>query len=246
VLGAPDINLLTATELAEQCHRIGRAGRLPLIVDADTGFGHVLNVMRCVEELERAGVAALTIEDSQFPAPSAGRRGLAAPDEAAARMRAAVAARGDPGLAIVGRTDALALGGLDDAVARVRAYSETGIDAIFVASGTRAQVEAAAAATPLPLMLGSFPPELQDPDVLARNRVRIVMQGHLPLAAAIQAVYRTLKAVRLGVPADDIPDLASAELIRRVTRADRYDMLRRDCLQEGGCSARTGEPPRLS
>jgi carboxyvinyl-carboxyphosphonate phosphorylmutase len=232
VLGSPDINLLTATELADQCYRICRAGKLPLIVDSDNGFGNALNAMRCVAELERAGVAALTIEDTVIPSPygSGDKSNVASVEESAARMRAAVAARTDPKLVIFGRTSALASAGLEETVARVKAYSATGVDAIFVAPKTRAHVEAIAAATPLPLMLGSIPQELADAAFLAKNRVRIYMQGHLTLSAAIHAVHETMKAIRAGVPAKEIPNIASADLIKRVTRAEQYDKWDKDFL----------------
>src|SRR5262245_37119176 len=99
-IGAPDINLLTAPELADQCYRICRAGDLALIVDADHCFGSALNAMRCVAELERAGVAALTIEDTMIPVPygEPGKSVMVSVEEASGRMRAAVAARSDPKL----------------------------------------------------------------------------------------------------------------------------------------------------
>ena len=224
-IGAPDINLLTAPELADQCYRICRAGNLPLIVDADHCFGSALNAMRCVSELERAGVAALTIEDTMIPAPygEPGKSVMVSVEEASGRMRAAVAARSDPKLVIVGRTIALASAGADETAARIKAYSATGVDAFFVSAKSRAQVEAVAAATSLPIILGSIPAELNDPAFLAQNRVRIYMQGHLTLSAAIHAVYETMKAVRAGMPAKDIPNLASPDLIKRVTRAEQYD-----------------------
>ncbi len=109
VLGAPDQTLITLTEFAEQAHRICRAAALPLLVDADHGYGNALNVMRTVEELETAGIAALTIEDTALPqAYGAGAAAaLISLEEGAGKMQAAVAARRDPHLAIVGRTSAL-------------------------------------------------------------------------------------------------------------------------------------------
>ena len=104
VLGAPDLILLTLSELAEQARRINRAAELPLLVDADHGYGNALNVMRAVEELEAAGVAALTIEDTDLPrrfgAGAAPR--LLAVEEGVGKMRAALAARRDPSLVVAG------------------------------------------------------------------------------------------------------------------------------------------------
>ena len=124
VLGAPDLVVLTLTEFAEQIRRITRAGSLSLMVDADHGYGNALNVMRTVEELETAGVAALTIEDTLLPAAfgDAGE-GLISTPEMLGKLRAAVAARQDPSLVIIGRTSALRHGGTDEAVRRLRRLS---------------------------------------------------------------------------------------------------------------------------
>src|ERR687887_1346982 len=106
VLGAPDLVVLTLTEFAEQIHRITRASSLSLMVDADHGYGNALNVMRTVEELEAAGVSALTIEDTLLPPRFGQRQGeeLIAIQEFVGKLRAAVAARQDPSLVIIGRT----------------------------------------------------------------------------------------------------------------------------------------------
>ena len=134
VLGDPDHIVLTLSEFAQQAHRICRAGKLPILVDADHGYGNALNVMRTVEELETAGVAALSIEDTELPRPfaSGGRATMLSVDEGEGKMRAAVAARQDPGLVIAARTSAPAISGMDEALARVAAYQETGVDAIFL------------------------------------------------------------------------------------------------------------------
>src|SRR6266403_924068 len=130
VLGAPDIVVLTLTEFAEQIHRITRGSDLPLMVDADHGYGNALNVMRTVEELETSGVAALTIEDTVLPTPFGGQsEGLVSLEEMLGKLRGAVAARQDPALVVIGRTGALRSGGIAEAEKRVRAYQEAGIDA---------------------------------------------------------------------------------------------------------------------
>ena len=122
VLGAPDLILITLSEFAGQAYRINRAFDLPLLVDADHGYGNALNVMRTVQELETAGVAALTIEDTVLPRPyGAGGRPLTSIEEGVGRMRAALAARQDPDLVIVGRTIAMGATGTDDALARAKA-----------------------------------------------------------------------------------------------------------------------------
>src|ERR1700729_3874466 len=132
VLGDPDITLITLTEFAEQIRRMSRAASLPVLVDADHGYGNALNVRRTVEELETAGAAGLTIEDTLLP-QAFGQPGtqLIPLDEGVGKMKAAVDARGDQALVIVGRTGAASVSGLDDAIARAKAYQATGVDALF-------------------------------------------------------------------------------------------------------------------
>jgi len=220
VLGDPDIALITLTELAEQMRRMSRAASLPVLVDADHGYGNALNVRRTIEELEAAGAAGLTIEDTLLP-QAFGQAGtqLIPLEEGVDKMKAALDARGDPSLVIIGRTGAASISGLDDAIARARTYEATGLDALFFTGvKTRAELEAIAAATKLPIVLGGAPEEMSDPVYLAGQRVRIALQGHAPVAAATQAVYETLKALREGLPPKQLKGLASSELIGRVTR----------------------------
>ena len=225
VLGAPDLIVLTLSEFAAQAYRINRAGGLPLLVDADHGYGNALNVKRTVEELETAGVAALSIEDTDLPQPfgELGRTRLLSVEEGAGKMRAALAGREDPRLVVAGRTSAAAVTGIDDAVARARAYESTGVDALFmVGLRTRAEVAAVAGATRLPLILGGVGPELRDRSWLAGRRVRIALQGHQPFAAAVNAVHETLKALREGAPPGELTGVAPPDLMRRVTRDADY------------------------
>lgn len=233
VLGAPDLMVLTLTEFAAQAHRICRAGNLPLLVDADHGYGNALNAMRTVEELETAGVAALTIEDTALPASfgEAGKTRLISIEEGVGKMRAALAGRRDPSLAIVGRTSAVSVTGVEDAVARAKAYEASGVDAFFLAGiKTRAQLDAVSAAVKIPLILGSTSPEVADLDYLSARGVRICLQGHLPFMAAIRAVHETLKALREGTPPAKIANVASGELMKRVTRDEDYGRWMRDFL----------------
>src|SRR6266849_2337160 len=148
VLGDPDIALITLTELAEQMRRMSRAAGLPVLVEADHGYGNALNVRRTVQELEATGVAALFL---------------------------------------------------------------TGIK-------SRAELEAISAATTLPIVLGGAPEEMTALDYLSGQRVRIALQGHAPFAAATQAVYATLKALREGTSPRDLKGLASSELTGRAMR----------------------------
>ena len=133
VLGLPDVGLFTLTELAQQTAYLTRACALPLIVDADTGFGEALNVERTVIELEAAGAAAIQLEDQQLPKRCGHLAGksLVEPDVMCAKLRAAVAAREDEGLVIIARTDARGVTSLADAVERAKRYLDAGADWIF-------------------------------------------------------------------------------------------------------------------
>jgi oxaloacetate decarboxylase len=234
VLGAPDIIVLTLTEFAEQIRRITRGSDLPLMVDADHGYGNALNVMRTVEELETSGVAALMVEDTVLPQPFAGHdEGLVSVEEMLGKLRAAVAARQDPSLVVIGRTGALRRGGIAQAEKRVRAYQETGIDAIFLAGASkREEVEAIHRATRLPLMLGGAPPALADKSFLASQGVRIALQGHHPFYAAAKAVYDTLKYLREGgAPAGLKDRVASEALLNIAMRQSDYKRWQGDYLK---------------
>ena len=226
VLGAPDIIVLTLTEFAQQIHRICRAGNLSLMVDADHGYGNAFNVKRTVEELESAGVAALTIEDTVLPRPfGSGGAELISLEEGVGKMKAALAGRQDPSLVVAGRTSAAQIAGVDEAIRRAKAYEAVGVDAVFLAGvRSREELEAIHAEVKIPLMLGGAGGELSDRAFLAANGVRIALQGHLSFQASVKAVHDTLKALRDGVtPADLSPTLASADLMGQVTRRADYD-----------------------
>src|SRR3984885_10859575 len=220
VLGDPDLTLITLTEIAEQMRRMSRAAALPVLVDADHGFGNGLNVRRTVQELETAGAAGLTIEDTLLPqAFGQAKTQLISLEEGVGKMKAALDARGDPSLVIIGRTGAASVTSVDDAIVRAKAYQATGVDALFFTGvTTRADLEAIAVATTLPIVLGGPTEEMTDWDFLRQHRVRIAVQGHAPIAAATQAVFETLKAVREGAAPKQLQGLASSELMGRVTR----------------------------
>jgi len=224
VLGAPDIVALTLTEFAEQALRINRAGALPLMVDADHGYGNAINVKRTVEELETAGVAALTIEDTELPRAfgAAGQTRLIPIDEGVGKMKAALAGRQDRSLVIAGRTGAAQITDLDDAIARARAYEAAGVDAVFLSGlKTPEQVERVADAIGLPIMLGGSGAGF-DRAHLAANRVRIALQGHHPFMAAVKATHDTLKALRDGVTPAEIEGTASGAFMKGVMRDADY------------------------
>ncbi len=224
VLGAPDLIVLTLSEFAAQALRINRAGNLPLLVDADHGYGGVLNAKRTVEELETAGVAGLTIEDTVLPQPFGEAQVRLIPiAEGVAKMRAALAGRGDPSLVVAGRTSAVAVSGVEDAIIRTCAYQDAGVDAIFLAGVSRRdQLDAIAEKITVPIILGGTSAELLDRDYLAARGVRVCLQGHQPIMAAFQAVQNTLQALRDGTPPAELAGLPSKEMMQRVTREKDY------------------------
>jgi carboxyvinyl-carboxyphosphonate phosphorylmutase len=220
VLGDPDITLITLTELAEQMRRMSRAAALPVLVDADHGYGNALNVRRTVQELETAGAAGLTIEDTLLPAGfGEAKTQLISLEEGVGKMKAALDGRGDPSLVIMGRTGAASITSIDDAIRRARAYEAAGVDALFFTGiKSRAELEAIASATRLPIVLGGAPEELNVLEYLAGQRVRIALQGHAPIAAATQAVYETQKALRDGTAPKNLKGLPLSDLTSRLTR----------------------------
>src|SRR4030081_2514372 len=126
VLGDPDVTLITLTELAEQMRRMSRAASLPVLVDADHGYGNALNVRRTVQELEIAGAAGLTIEDTLLPQEYGQAKTQLIPlDQGVGKMKAALDARSDASLVIIGRTAAASVTSVDDAVVRAKAYQAT-------------------------------------------------------------------------------------------------------------------------
>jgi carboxyvinyl-carboxyphosphonate phosphorylmutase len=223
VLGAPDLIVLTLTEFAAQAYRINRAGKLPLMVDADHGYGNALNVMRTIQELETAGVAGIMIEDTVLPRAFGEKKpSLISLEEGIGKMRAALSAREDKSLTIIGRTSAAAVTSPQDALARAKAYEKEGVDGMFFAGGaTREVIEMLHAELKIPIMLGGGGGDL-DKAWLGSHGVRIALQGHQPFSASVQAVYNTLKALRDGTKPSALTGIASAEMMAKVTRSGDY------------------------
>ena len=133
-LGIPDVGLLTLTEMAENARIIANSVNIPVIADADTGYGNYLNVIRTVREYEKAGVAALHLEDQVWPKRCGymANKQVISKEEAMSKIKAALDARKDPDFMIIARTDVLAVEGWDAAEDRARSYAEIGADLIFV------------------------------------------------------------------------------------------------------------------
>ncbi|MBD2838486.1 oxaloacetate decarboxylase [Pseudomonas sp. JM0905a] len=221
VLAAPDFALITLSEFVEQATRIGRVSRLPVIADADHGYGNALNVMRTVVELERAGIAALTIEDTLLPAQF-GRKStdLIPVEEGVGKIRAALEARVDPDLAIIARTNAGVLS-TEEVIKRTKAYQAAGADGIcMVGVADFEHLEKIAEHLSVPLMLVTYGnPKLRDNERLARLGVRIVVNGHAAYFAAIKATYDCLREQRQVATGTE---LTATELTHKYTLPEDY------------------------
>jgi 2,3-dimethylmalate lyase len=215
LLGRPDVGLLTMTEMADSAGRIAACVDIPLIADADTGYGNPLNVIRTVGAYEAAGVAGLHIEDQVAPKKCGHMEGklVIGADEMAQKVKAAVDARIDPDFVIIARTDARAVEGLDSALDRARRYRDAGADVLFIeALVSEAEIEAAAAAFPdVPLLFnwaegGKTPPVSLDR--LTELGYRIVIFPIGTLLAATAAMRRILKEIATaGTPASLLGEL---------------------------------------
>lgn len=231
-LAAPDLALQTLTEFAHQVRQVTRASNISVMLDADHGYGNALNVMRCVQELEHAGTAAMMIEDTVMPARfGADDLEVISLEEQVGKLRAALAAREDPSLILIARTASLKVEDLERCVARVKAYAATGVDAVFLTGVENIeQFDALRAAIKAPIISGSAP-KLAREDLAARG-VRLMLQGHQPIAAIVktlQDVYTHL--YKGGRPAELGSKLASAEDMARVTKNAQYEAWRQEFLR---------------
>jgi carboxyvinyl-carboxyphosphonate phosphorylmutase len=225
VLGAPDVIVLTLTELVEQVRRCTRVSQVPLIIDGDHGYGNALNVMRTVQELDYAGAAAVMIEDTLLPRPfgSSDVPQLLPLDEALGKIKAAVLAREQSDILILGRTSAASLSGLPDALERLRAYEAAGVDALMLPGlRTREALETISNGVRLPLVVGGAAEALWDRHYLASHRVRLSSTGHQPFNVAVEALHGAMKAVLDGTPAPRLAGAASSDLISTATRDSDY------------------------
>jgi len=200
-LGAPDLGLITLTELAETVTLIRDAVTLPLIVDADTGFGNAVNVTRTVRVLERAGADAIQLEDQDFPKKCGHFSGKAVVTaaEMVQKIHAAVDSRRDPGLLIIARTDARAIDGLDAALERAEAYIAAGADATFVeapeAPAELARIGRLAVPQVANMVFGGKTP-LTGQSELARLGFALVLYANTALQAAVHGMQSVLGALR--------------------------------------------------
>ena len=229
-LGVPDIGLTTMTEVRDTVAAIADAISVPIIVDADTGYGHAVNMVRTVRAFERAGAAGIQIEDQVFPKKCghfAGKHVIEAA-EMVQKIKAAVDARHDPSLQIIARTDAGAIEGLDRAIERAQAYIAAGADATFVESPTgleelaRIPKELAVPQVANIVFGGKTP----DPgrDKLAELGFSIVLYANAALQAALKASYEVLSALKTEGSLRSVGDrLASFEERQRSVAKDIWD-----------------------
>jgi 2-methylisocitrate lyase-like PEP mutase family enzyme len=199
--GLPDVGLLTLTEMAERARTLAGLLDVPLIADADTGYGSPINVVRTVREYERAGVAAIQLEDQVFPKRCGHLAGKDVIDAArfAVALRAALDARYDADTVIVARTDALATHGIGEAIARARRYAEIGADLIFVEAPTSVEeIERIAAEVDAPLLFNVVPggrtPQIA-PERLAELGYRVAIHPGAVLAPVASAAMDALSAL---------------------------------------------------
>jgi methylisocitrate lyase len=222
--GVPDIGILTLSEFAENARIIAQATTLPLVCDADTGFGESMNVERTVRLLEAAGVAAIHLEDQQMPKRCGHLSGktLVEPEVMSAKIRAAIAAKRDPDFVVIARTDARGVSGYDEAVKRARSYLAAGADAIFPEALESAD-EFAQFANEIdaPLIanmteFGKSPP--LDATALGEMGYAMVLYPLTAFRSAMKAANDTLTELhKSGHQRNAIPNM--------MTRAELYDVL---------------------
>ena len=236
-LGVPDIVMTNMSDVVDCCRRITRIAPVSLMVDAEDGFGNAVNVRRTVQELEAAGASGIEIEDNVVPKRfGVAHPGLVSTAEQVGKLRSAVAARSDPATVIVARSAALGECPLEEALERIRAYSDTGAEALMLTGvrGGRRAIEAVHGATRLPICVLNPPPEARnDTAFLAENGVRILMLGNPTFAVAVKAIHDALLHLRDGGVMEDLRDQqASPELLRAVNRTDEFIQWQREYLAE--------------
>lgn len=238
-MGYPDIGLVTFTEMVKRLEEIRAVTTVPLVVDADTGYGNALNVIRTVQAYERAGAAALHLEDQVAPKRCGHYEGkeIISRQEMVQKIRAAVDARQDPNLIIIARTDARDVAGLDEAIARAHAYAEAGADMIFIESpASREEIERIAReVTEVPLLINMFwggkTPLVPPADLQAMGYKLMIVPSDLQ-RAAIRAMQRAAAVLREhGNTATMVDEMASFKEREAVINAAAYKALEDRYLQ---------------
>jgi 2-methylisocitrate lyase-like PEP mutase family enzyme len=230
LLGAPDVGLTTMTEVRDTAAAIAEAVSVPIIVDADTGYGNAVNVVRTVRALERAGAAGIQIEDQVFPKKCGhfADKAVIAREEMVQKIKAAVDARHDQSLQIIARTDAYAVEGLERALERAQAYVAAGADATFVeAPTTLEELARIPKALDVPQVANIvFGGKTPDPgrEKLAELGFSIVLYANAALQAALKASYDVLSVLKSEGSLRSVADrLASFEERQRTVAKDEWD-----------------------
>ena len=224
LLGRPDVGLLGQAEMADQARRLGGVVDVPLIADADTGYGGVANVVRTVRELELAGVAGLQLEDQVMPKRCGHLAGkeVVPTAEMTAKIRAAVAARRDPDLQIIARTDVAQIEGVDAAVERARRFADAGADVLFVEAPTSERdVETVATELAGHRLLFNWAEGGRTPplglDRLTEMGFCLVLFPVATLLAATVGVRAVLERLRAeGTPATALPHLGGLDAFTEI------------------------------
>jgi len=222
--GVPDVGLLTVTEFVERARTITQATTLPLLCDADTGFGEALNVERTMRLFESAGVAGIHLEDQEMPKRCghlSGKR-LVAPDVMMSKIRAAVAARKDADFVIIARTDARSVIDFDDAVRRSQAYLAAGADAIFPEALESKQEFASFARQVQAPLLANMTEFGRSPNL---NFHDLVKMGYRMILYPLSAYRSALKAAQLTLADIKSRGHQRDRISQMLTRAELYDLL---------------------
>ena len=233
-LGAPDIGLTTLNEIAHNVTCIAEAVQIPLIVDADTGFGNTQNCYRSIRLLERSGASAIQLEDQVFPKKCGhfSNKAIVPTVEMVNKIKASVDARLDPEMKIIARTDARGISGINEALDRAAAFVEAGADATFVeAPKNLAELRVIPSSIQAPqvanMVFGGLTPE-PGREVLASMGYSIVLYANAALQTAIQAVETTLSSLRdTGSLAECSDLLASFDKRQAVVQKEKWDEFER-------------------
>ena len=232
LLGTPDVGLLTQTEMATHARNMARAVDLPVIADADTGYGGPANIERTVHEYQQAGVAAIHLEDQVSPKRCGQMSGirLISSDEMVLKLKCATAARGNSDMVIIGRTDALPAISIPEAIRRAEAYAQTGVDIVFVDGIKKVdELEAVGEAIDFPLMVsivdGNETTRLTL-DELSEMGFKIVIYPLSALLSSSLAVKEVLEELRSkGTTKDRQDQMMSYSEFTHVVKHDHYGAL---------------------
>lgn len=225
-LGCPDIGLMTQTEMTTHARDMVRVVDIPVIADADTGYGGPSNIHRTVREYLQAGVAAIHLEDQMAPKRCGQMAGIRLMDaeEAALRLRCAVHSRGDDDLVIIGRTDALPAAGIDEAVRRAKLYQDTGVDLVFVDGIKKiAEIEVIARAVKGPKVVSI----VDGNETVALTAADLQEMGFSVVFYAVTTLFTAVKAVSdalLRLKVDGTPAAAASGMVSYADFSERIGL----------------------